>query len=120
MLQVYYDNLQFLVSTLMDNQKNNTRISKHKNGRAIKCLKARLRGKEGRIRGNLMGKRVDFSGRSVISPDPNLSLDQIGIPRSIAKNLTIPEYVTSLNIETMKKLVKNGPNIWPGAKFIIR
>lgn len=109
-----------MVATLVNNEKNNSRVSKHKNGRAIKCLKARLKGKHGRLRFNLMGKRVDFSARTVITPDPMLDVDQVGVPRSIALNLTIPETVTPLNIEELKKLVSNGPNIWPGAKFIIR
>ena len=68
-------------------------------------MKSRLKGKEGRLRGNLMGKRVDFSARSVISPDPNITLEQIGVPRSIALNLTIPETVSALNIDKLKKLV---------------
>ena len=67
-----------------------------------------------------MGKRVDFSARSVITPDPILALDQLGVPEAIAMNLTIPEYVTAGNIEVMKQLVRNGPTKWPGAKNIIR
>ena len=70
-----------------------------KSGRPLKALKARLTSKEGRIRGNLMGKRVDFSARTVITPDPNLRVDQVGIPRSIAQNLTFPEIVTPFNID---------------------
>ena len=67
-----------------------------------------------------MGKRVDFSARTVIGPDPVLRLDQLGVPLAIASNLTVPETVTSENIDEMRKLVQNGPNIWPGAKYIIR
>lgn len=70
-----------------------------KSGKPLKALKARLKGKEGRIRGNLMGKRVDFSARTVITPDPNLRIDQVGVPRSIAQNLTFPEIVTPFNFE---------------------
>lgn len=95
-------------------------MSRHKSGKAIKAIRARLKGKEGRLRGNLMGKRVDFSARTVITPDPNLMLDQLGVPRSIAENLTYPEIVTSHNIEKIRKLVNNGPSVWPGAKYIIR
>jgi DNA-directed RNA polymerase II subunit RPB1 len=62
---------------------------------------------------------VDFSARTVITPDPNLSLDELGVPLSIAMNLTFPEFVTPLNIDYMRKLVENGPNEWPGAKYII-
>ena len=67
-----------------------------------------------------MGKRVDFSSRSVITPDPILQLDQLGVPLQIASNLTVPETVTSDNIEEMRRLVLNGPNNWPGARYIIR
>jgi DNA-directed RNA polymerase II subunit RPB1 len=89
-------------------------------GRAIKCIRSRIKSKEGRVRGNLMGKRVDFSARTVITPDPILQLDQLGVPEMIAMNLTVPEYVTCSNKEIMRQLVKNGPNKWPGAKHIRR
>ena len=86
----------------------------------IKALFSRLKGKEGRIRGNLMGKRVDFSARTVISPDPNLEVEELGVPLSIAMNMTFPEVVTKYNKEYLKELIKNGPNKYPGAKYIIR
>ena len=60
-------------------------------GHPAKAIRARLKGKEGRLRGNLMGKRVDFSARTVITGDPNLELDEVGVPRSIAMTLTYPE-----------------------------
>jgi len=72
-----------------------------KSGRPLKSVKQRLKSKEGRIRGNLMGKRVDFSARAVITPDPNLSIDQVGVPRTIAQNLTFPEIVTPFNIDRL-------------------
>ena len=67
-----------------------------------------------------MGKRVDFSARIVITPDPNLRIDQVGVPRSIAQNLTFPEIVTPFNLEKMKELVRKDPSQYPGAKYIIR
>ena len=70
-----------------------------RSGHPVKSIKERLKGKEGRIRGNLMGKRVDFSARTVITPDPYLSIEQVGIPKSIAQNLTFTEIVTPLNID---------------------
>lgn len=91
-----------------------------KSGRPLKSIKQRLKGKEGRIRGNLMGKRVDFSARTVITPDPNLRLDQVGVPRTVAQNLTFPEIVTPFNIEKLYSLVYRGHNQHPGAKYIIR
>lgn len=70
-----------------------------KGGRPLKSIKQRLKGKEGRIRGNLMGKRVDFSARTVITPDPNLPIDTVGVPRTIAQNMTFPEIVTPFNVD---------------------
>ena len=67
-----------------------------------------------------MGKRVDFSARTVITPDPNLELDQLGVPMAIALNITIPVTVTPLNIDEMRTYVQNGPCKHPGAKYIIR
>ena len=72
-----------------------------RNGRPLKSIKQRLESKEGHIRGNLMGKRVDYSARTVITPDPNLNIDQVGIPRTIAQNLTFPETVTPFNIDKL-------------------
>uniref|UniRef100_A0A3B4BCA3 DNA-directed RNA polymerase subunit n=1 Tax=Periophthalmus magnuspinnatus TaxID=409849 RepID=A0A3B4BCA3_9GOBI len=79
-----------------------------KSGRPLKSIKQRLKGKEGRVRGNLMGKRVDFSARTVITPDPNLQIDQVGVPRSIAANMTFPEIVTPFNIDRLQELVRRG------------
>jgi DNA-directed RNA polymerase III subunit RPC1 len=79
----------------------------------------RLKGKQGRFRGNLSGKRVDFSGRTVISPDPNLRVDQVCIPRHQASILTFPEVVTPHNIEDLRRLVGRGP-LWPGANQLTR
>lgn len=91
-----------------------------RSGKILKSIAQRLKGKEGRIRQNLMGKRVDFSGRTVITADPNLSMDQVGVPKSIARNLTVPEIVTPYNIDELHKLVANGPDHHPGATSIIR
>ncbi|CAF3316832.1 unnamed protein product [Rotaria socialis] len=106
--------LQYHCATLIDNDMPGMPQSCHKSGRPLKSIKARLKGKEGRIRGNLMGKRVDFSGRTVITPDPNLAIDQVGVPRSIAQNLTIPEIVTPFNIEWLQELIRRN-----AAKYII-
>lgn len=80
----------------------------------------RLKGKQGRFRGNLSGKRVDFSSRTVISPDPNLSIDEVAVPIHVAKILTYPEKVTKANIHLMKKLIRNGCDVHPGANFIVQ
>ena len=67
-----------------------------------------------------MGKRVDFSARTVITPDPSLKLDQLGVPIEIAMRLTIPEVVTEQNMDFLRNLVDRGANNWPGAKYIKR
>ncbi|CAI0461397.1 unnamed protein product [Linum tenue] len=94
-----------------------------RSGRPIKSICIRLKAKQGRIRGNLLGKRVDFSARTVITPDPTINIDQLGVPWSIVLNLTYPETVTPYNIERLKDLVEYGPHPPPsktGAKYIIR
>ncbi|KAI0307253.1 beta and beta-prime subunits of DNA dependent RNA-polymerase [Multifurca ochricompacta] len=78
----------------------------------------RLKGKQGRFRGNLSGKRVDFSARTVISPDPNLRIDEVAVPERVAKVLTYPERVTSFNIERLRKWVRNGCDVHPGANYV--
>ena len=85
----------------------------------IRSLCTRLRGKTGRFRGNLSGKRVDFTGRTVISPDPNLRIDQLGVPVYMAMMLTYPERVNEINMKRMKKLIMNGTDKHPGANFVI-
>ncbi|KAK6121619.1 hypothetical protein DH2020_044646 [Rehmannia glutinosa] len=115
--------LQFHVATYFDNELPGQPRATQRSGRPIKSICSRLKAKEGRIRGNLMGKRVDFSARTVITPDPTINIDQLGVPWSIALNLTYPETVTPYNIERLKELVENGPHPPPGktgAKYIIR
>jgi DNA-directed RNA polymerase III subunit RPC1 len=90
------------------------------NLKRIRALTQRLKGKQGRFRGNLSGKRVDFSGRTVISPDPNLQIDQVGIPVWTAKRMTFPERVTSFNMTKLKAAILNGPDVHPGANFVER
>ncbi|KAG5945840.1 hypothetical protein E4U59_005038 [Claviceps monticola] len=112
--------LQYHVATYMDNDIAGQPRALQKSGRPVKAIRARLKGKEGRLRGNLMGKRVDFSARTVITGDANLSLHEVGVPRSIARTLTYPETVTPYNIGRLHQLVENGPNEHPGAKYVIR
>ena len=116
----FEDLLQFHCATYMDNDIAGIPQAMQKSGRPVKSIRARLKGKEGRLRGNLMGKRVDFSARTVITGDPNLELDQVGVPKSIARNLTYPEKVTPYNISYLQQLVRNGPNEWPGARYVVR
>lgn len=109
--------LQYHVATFMDNQ-TGLPPAQQRNGRKLKSIADRLRKKEGRIRGNLNGKRVDQSARSVITPDPYICMDQVGVPVKIAMSTTFPEVVNDWNMEHMRTLVKNGPDVWPGAKTV--
>lgn len=85
----------------------------------IRGLCQRLKGKQGRFRGNLCGKRVDFSARTVISPDPNLRVDEVAVPELVAKNMTYPERVTVHNFDMLRNAIANGTDVWPGANFVV-
>ncbi len=119
-VQDLVDLLQYHVTTYFDNEVSGIPQAHHRSGRPLKTLTQRLKGKEGRFRGSLSGKRVDFSSRTVISPDPNLAISNVGVPTDVAKKLTIPETVSQWNLERLKELVTNGPNNYPGANYIIR
>ena len=116
----YTNVVQYHVATLVDNQIPGVAPSAQRSGRPLKSIQQRLGSKEGRIRYNIQGKRVEFSARSVITPDPNLSIAEIGVPEKIAMNLTVPERVTIYNKEQMYKLVQNGADVYPGAKTLIK
>ena len=110
--------LQYYVATQVDNKIPGVASVAQRSGRPLKSIKDRLNGKGGRMRGNLMAKRVDFSARSVITADPNISIRELGVPMKIAKNLTKPVMVNRLNKNYLTKLVRNGPEEWPGAKML--
>ena len=110
--------LQYHVATLVDNQIPGVAPSAQRNGRPLKSIQQRLGSKEGRIRYNIQGKRVEFSARSVITPDPNISIVELGVPEKIAMNLTRPERVTEYNKAQLYRYIQNGPNVHPGAKTI--
>lgn len=110
--------LQYHVTTYFDNETANIPPARHRSGRPLKTLAQRLKGKEGRFRYNLSGKRVNFSARTVISPDPRISLDQVGIPEIIAKELTVPMKVTEWNVDYCKQLILSED--YPKAIYIIR
>ena len=93
--------------------------SEMRNGKILKSVSTRLNGKMGRIRLNLMGKRIEFSARTVIGADPYLDINELGIPLKIAMNLTIPEKVTRNNIDRLTEMIKNGKSKYPGANYVI-
>ena len=109
--------LQYHVATLIDNECGVNK-AQQRSGRPLKAIRQRLKSKEGRIRGNLMGKRVDFSARTVITPDPLLKLDELGVPLDMCINMTFPEKVNPFNIERLRKMVRNGTDKYPGARII--
>ena len=112
--------LQYYVATMVDNKIPGVASVAQRSGRALKSIKERLIGKQGRVRGNLQGKRVDFSSRSVITPDANISIKQLGVPLKIAKNITFPAKVNKRNKAFLTGLVMNGPDIHPGANVLER
>ena len=118
MIDKYTDLLQFNVASYVDNDIKGLPPAQQRSGRPLKTLKSRLGAKTGRVRGNLMGKRVDFSARSVITPDANIDVDELGVPEEIARNLTFPEIVTNYNRDRLMSYVRNGPSKYPGAKSI--
>ncbi|MEM0139460.1 MAG: DNA-directed RNA polymerase subunit A' [Ferroplasma sp.] len=103
-----WDLLQYHITTYFDNQTAGIPPARHRSGRALKTLVQRLKGKEGRFRANLSGKRVNFSSRSVISPEPFLSMNEVGIPEIAARELTVPVLINSFNIEKMREWIKRG------------
>lgn len=100
-----WDLLQYHVTTYFDNNTAGVPPAKHRSGRALRTIVQRLKGKKGRFRHNLTGKRVNFAARSTISPDPYLSINEVGVPESIAKELTVPEYVTEWNKKKLEELI---------------
>jgi DNA-directed RNA polymerase II subunit RPB1 len=112
--------LQYLVAMIVNNKIKGAVPMAQRSGRPLQCIMGRLNSKNGRIRGNLMGKRVDFSARSVITGDPNVSIYELGVPLKIAKNLSKPVKVNDMNRDFLMKLIQNGPDVHPGAKNIER
>jgi len=110
--------LQYFVAMIVNNKVKGAVPMAQRTGRPLQCITGRLNSKNGRIRGNLMGKRVDFSARSVITGDPNLSARQLGVPLRVAMCLTKPVTVNDRNRKFLCKLIENGPEVYPGAKIL--
>jgi len=119
-VQDFDELLQYHITTYLDNEATGVPPSRHRTNKILKTLSQRLKGKEGRFRKNLSGKRVDFSARTVISPDPSIAVDEVGIPMEVAMELTVPEKVNPFNREILLALVKNGASKYPGARYVIR
>jgi DNA-directed RNA polymerase subunit A' len=117
-LEDLWELLQYHVTTYLDNEVSGIPPARHRSGRPLKTLAQRLKGKEGRFRGSLSGKRVNFSARTVISPDPNLSINEVGVPLVVAEELTVPIYVTDKNIEEAREYIMRTEH--PKANYVIR
>jgi DNA-directed RNA polymerase subunit A' len=115
-----WDLLQYHVTTFFDNNVAQLPPARHRSGQPLKTLTARIKSKEGRIRYNLVGKRTNFSARTVISPDPKIELNEVGVPMIMAQKLTVPEQVTDWNKDYLKEFVEKGPKEYPGANYVIR
>ncbi|MBI4052612.1 MAG: DNA-directed RNA polymerase subunit A' [Candidatus Diapherotrites archaeon] len=111
-----WDLLQYHVTTYFDNETAGVPPAKHRSGRALRTLVQRLKGKKGRFRHNLTGKRVNFAARSTITPDPYIKISELGVPKEIADELTVPEAVTEYNKKEIEKMIKHGDEI----SYIIR
>ncbi|MDR2856090.1 MAG: DNA-directed RNA polymerase subunit A' [Methanomicrobiales archaeon] len=117
--------LQYHVTTYHDNEVAGCPPARHRSGRPLKTLSQRLKGKDGRFRGSLSGKRVNFSSRTVISPSPMLSVNEVGIPLSIGNEMTIPVQATTFNLDELRSIIRVGPQRPDlqspcGANYVIR
>ena len=114
-----WDLLQYHVTTFFDNNVSRIPPARHRSGQPLKTITERIKGKEGRIRHNLAGKRVNYSSRTVVSPDPFIAINEVGVPFEIARVITVAESVTTMNMEMLKELIRNGDK-YPGANYVIR
>ena len=105
--------LQDAVNTLVDSSKAMKIQDREASG-----IRQLLERKEGLFRMKMMGKRVNYSARSVISPDPYIDTNEVGVPMYVAKTLTFPESVNEHNVEKLRKLIINGAHKWPGANYL--
>ncbi len=117
-LEDLWELLQYHVTTYINNEVSGIPPARHRSGRPLKTLAQRLKGKEGRFRGSLSGKRVNFSARTVISPDPCISINEVGVPKEIAEELTVPIHVTERNIEEAREYILRTEH--PKANYVIR
>jgi len=114
-----WDLLQYHVITYFDNTITQIPPARHRSGQPLKTLVERIKSKEGRFRYNLVGKRVNYAARTVISPDAKIKLNEVGIPKLVAEELTVPERVTEWNLAYLKKFVERGPKAYPGSNYVI-
>ncbi|MFA6072730.1 MAG: DNA-directed RNA polymerase subunit A' [Candidatus Woesearchaeota archaeon] len=115
-----WDLLQYHVTTFFDNEVSQLPPARHRSNQPLKTLATRIKSKEGRIRKNLAGKRTNFSARTVISPDPKIDINEVGVPMIIAMKLTVPERVTEWNMAYLKTFIERGNDKYPGSNYVLR
>jgi len=115
-----WDLLQYHITTFFDNEVSQLPPARHRSNQPLKTLATRIKSKEGRIRKNLAGKRTNFSARTVISPDPKIDINEVGVPLVIAMKLTVPERVTEWNMAYLKKFIEKGSETYPGSNYVLR
>ncbi|MBS3107402.1 DNA-directed RNA polymerase subunit A' [Candidatus Woesearchaeota archaeon] len=115
-----WDLLTYHITTYIDNSVPQVPPARHRSGQPLKTITARIKSKEGRFRHNLAGKRVNYAARAVISPDPEIEFNEVGVPQLIATELTVPERVTEWNIDWLKNFINNGPKKYPGANYVMK
>ena len=111
--------LQIECFSLVNNSVRGQRQATVRSGMPQKSIASKLKGKDGRIRGNLMGKRVDFSARAVITPDSCMSVEEVGVPLSVALELSVPVKCTINNLAEMRERVLIGAKDIRGASSVI-
>ena len=114
-----WNGLQQDINAFISSDCSDTAAKAKKKDKPVIGICQRLKGKQGRFRTNLSGKRVNFSGRTVISPDPNCNVDQVVVPEEMAMTLTFPTRVTKFNRSFLRELVRHGPYKYPGADRIL-
>jgi|TARA_B100001971_G_C18255510_1_gene581740 DNA-directed RNA polymerase subunit A' len=115
-----WDLLQYHITTYYDNTISDVPPARHRSGQPLKTLTERIKSKEGRFRYNLAGKRVNFAARTVVSPDPEIEFNEVGIPKQVAMDLTVPERINQWNMERLKKFIERGPKAYPGSNYVVR
>jgi DNA-directed RNA polymerase subunit A' len=115
-----WDLLQYHITTFFDNETSQLPPARHRSNQPLKTLATRIKSKEGRIRKNLAGKRTNFSARTVISPDPKIDINEVGVPLVIAMKLTVPERVTEWNKDYLKTFIERGNDKFPGSNYVLR
>jgi DNA-directed RNA polymerase beta' subunit len=111
--------LQWQIAALVNNDTSSYNPVCNRAMRPLVTINKRVSSKVGRVRGNLMGKRVDHSARTVITADPNLSINQVGVPYEVAMIMTFPEPVNARNRAYLRTLVQHGAAVYPGANEIL-